>query len=64
MLTKNLSIANNEVLFSAFKREDLVKMWVKNYDNETLALLKAYRISSSIGVLGPKRRGDQHILHH
>ncbi len=62
LLAKNLSISNYEVLIRAFKKEDLVEMWVKNYDTDTFALFKTYRICSSSGLLGPKRRrGDQQI---
>jgi len=62
LLEKNLAMNDYQVLIRAFKKEDLMEVWVKNYNVDTFALLKTYKICMSSGFLGPKRRqGDRQI---
>ena len=62
LLDKNIALSNYEILIRAFKKEDLVELWIKGNDVDTFALFKTYKIFSSSGVLGPKRKqGDKQI---
>ena len=62
LLDKNIALSNYEIFIRAFKKEDLVELWIKGSDVDTFALFKTYKICSSSGVLGPKRKqGDKQI---
>jgi len=62
LLEKNIGMTNYEVLLQAFKKEDLLEVWVKSCDSDTFTLFKTYKICMSSGFLGPKRmQGDRQI---
>ncbi len=62
LLAKNIAMNNYEILIRAFKKEEIVELWVKGSDKDTFALFHSYKICSSSGFLGPKRRqGDKQI---
>lgn len=58
------SITTNlfSVFFRVFKQEELFEVWVKNNSDNTFKLFKSYKICSSSGIAGPKRReGDMQV---
>jgi murein L,D-transpeptidase YafK len=59
---KNLSYPPRQILLRAFKRETMLEVWVSSTDAQNYTLLKSFRICSSSGQLGPKRRyGDSQV---
>lgn len=59
---KNLSYPPSQVFFRAFKKEGILEVWVKSYNNPTFIKLKEYTVCASSGNLGPKRRqGDMQV---
>lgn len=59
---KNLSMEKFQVFLRAFKKEQILEVWVKEKNKEQFALLYTYDFCTSSGVLGPKRKeGDLQI---
>jgi len=54
--------SHTTIFLRAFKREEMLEVWVKQANKNTYTLLKTYPFCTSSGVLGPKRReGDLQI---
>jgi murein L,D-transpeptidase YafK len=59
---QGLSYAGFHLYIRAFKKEQLLEIWVKEKNRETFSLLRTYKFCSTSGNLGPKRReGDLQI---
>lgn len=59
---KNLSFDKFQLFIRAFKKEQLVEVWVKEKGKEEFTLLHTYDYCTTSGVLGPKRKeGDLQI---
>jgi murein L,D-transpeptidase YafK len=59
---KKLQYPPQRILLRAFKREAALEVWVSDADAQSYTLLKSFRICSSSGQLGPKRRyGDAQV---
>ncbi len=59
---KNLVYPPQQILLRAFKREAMLEVWVSSSTTQNYTLLKTFRICSSSGELGPKRRyGDSQV---
>lgn len=59
---KKLNFEKFQLFIRAFKKEEVLEVWVKEKDKEQFALLHTYDFCSSSGVLGPKRKeGDLQI---
>jgi murein L,D-transpeptidase YafK len=59
---KALPYPPHAILFRAFKKEAALELWATAADNQHYVLVHEYRICTSSGVLGPKRRfGDEQV---
>jgi len=59
---KNLHFPPRQLLLLAFKREALLEVWSSDAAASPFVFVKSFRICSSSGQLGPKRRyGDQQV---
>jgi murein L,D-transpeptidase YafK len=59
---KNLPYPPHAILFRAFKKEAALELWATGAENQPYVLVHEYRICTSSGVLGPKRRfGDEQV---
>ncbi|HKV61170.1 MAG TPA: L,D-transpeptidase family protein [Candidatus Acidoferrum sp.] len=59
---KGLTYPPRAILLRAFKQEAVLELWVKDTDNKPFVLVHEYRICTSSGTLGPKRRfGDEQV---
>jgi murein L,D-transpeptidase YafK len=59
---KGLPYPPHAILFRAFKKEADLELWANAADNQPYVLVHEYRICTSSGVLGPKRRfGDEQV---
>lgn len=59
---KNLSMDKFQVFLRAFKKEQILEVWIKEKTKEQYSLLHTYDFCSSSGTLGPKRKeGDLQI---
>jgi murein L,D-transpeptidase YafK len=59
---KNLPYPPHAILFRAFKKEAALELWAAAAENQPYILVHEYRICTSSGVLGPKRRfGDEQV---
>ncbi len=60
---KNLSYSGFHLFIRAFKKEELLEVWIKEKGKEEFTLLQTYPFCTSSGTLGPKRKeGDMQIL--
>jgi murein L,D-transpeptidase YafK len=60
--TKNLPYPPHAILFRAFKKEAVLELWATAAADQPYVLVHEYRICTSSGVLGPKRRfGDEQV---
>lgn len=51
-----------KIFIRAFKTEQRLEVWISNYEKEAFVLLKEYKIVTSSGNLGPKRKqGDLQV---
>jgi murein L,D-transpeptidase YafK len=59
---KSLSMDKFQVFLRAFKKEQILEVWIKEKGGEQFTLLYTYDFCSSSGTLGPKRKeGDLQI---
>jgi murein L,D-transpeptidase YafK len=59
---KKLSMDKFHVFLRAFKKEQILEVWIKERNKEQFSLLHTYDFCSSSGTLGPKRKeGDLQI---
>jgi murein L,D-transpeptidase YafK len=59
---KSVDYKGFQLFLRAFKKEQVLEVWVKGHQKENFTLLHQYPFCSSSGVLGPKRReGDLQI---
>ncbi len=59
---KRLSFEKFQLFLRAFKKEQLLEVWVKEKGKEEFTLLHTYEFCTTSGVLGPKRmEGDLQI---
>lgn len=59
---KNLSYQGFHLFIRAFKKEQLLEVWVKEKNKDAFQLLHTYAFCASSGSLGPKRKeGDYQI---
>jgi murein L,D-transpeptidase YafK len=59
---KGLAYPPRAILLRAFKQEGLLELWAAGADDKPYALVHEYRICTSSGTLGPKRRfGDAQV---
>ena len=59
---KGLPYPPHAILLRAFKKETSLELWATAADDEPYVLIHDYRICTSSGVLGPKRRfGDEQV---
>lgn len=59
---KGLSVASVNIFLRAFKEEKILEIWAKDKDNKNYKLLIQYKICSSSGSPGPKRKeGDGQV---
>jgi murein L,D-transpeptidase YafK len=59
---KNFAYPGFHLFVRAFKREQILEVWVKEKGKPTFDLLTTYKFCSSSGMLGPKRKeGDLQI---
>lgn len=59
---KNLAMGKFQLFLRAFKKEEILEVWIKEKDKTQFTLLHTYDFCSSSGTLGPKRReGDGQI---
>jgi len=50
------------ILLRAFKKEALLELWAADTEDKSYVLVNEYRICTSSGILGPKRRfGDEQV---
>lgn len=60
--SKNLSYSGFHLFIRAFKKEELLEVWIKEKGKEEFTLLQTYPFCASSGTLGPKRKeGDMQI---
>ena len=60
--SKNVNYPAFDMFFRAFKKEEIMEIWVKNKTDKRYVKLKEYSFCASSGVLGPKRiEGDYQI---
>ena len=61
-LEKNLRYPPHAILLRAFKKEAALELWAAAAEDQPYVLVHEYRICTSSGVLGPKRRfGDEQV---
>jgi murein L,D-transpeptidase YafK len=59
---EGLNYPPNTIFLRAFKKEGLLELWVADRPNKDYSLEHTYRICTSSGTLGPKRRyGDEQV---
>src|SRR5260221_6670645 len=59
---KGLAFPPRAILLRAFKKEALLELWAAGVDDKPYVLVHEYRICTSSGTLGPKRRfGDEQV---
>lgn len=59
---KNLTFENFRLFIRAFKKEQVIEIWVQDQNSITFKLLHTYEICASSGTLGPKRKeGDRQV---
>jgi murein L,D-transpeptidase YafK len=59
---RGLAFPPRAVLLRAFKQEAILELWATDPTDKPYALVHEYRICTSSGVLGPKRRfGDEQV---
>src|SRR3981189_1957102 len=59
---KGLAYPSRAILLRAFKQEGLLELWAAGADDKPYGLVHEYRICTSSGTLGPKRRfGDVQV---
>lgn len=59
---KGLPYPPHAILLRAFKKEAALELWATATENQPYVLVHEYRICTSSGVLGPKRRfGDEQV---
>ena len=59
---KGLAFPPRAILLRAFKKEALLELWAAGADDKPYVLVHEYRICTSSGTLGPKRRfGDEQV---
>lgn len=59
---RNLSMDKFQLFLRAFKKEQLLEVWIKEKDKEQFSLLHTYDFCTTSGTLGPKRKeGDLQI---
>jgi len=59
---KALSYPPRAILLRAFKQEGLLELWATDAEDQPYKLVHEYRICTSSGTLGPKRRfGDEQV---
>jgi murein L,D-transpeptidase YafK len=62
LVEKAIDWMNFQVFFRAFKKEEILEVWVKSPNNATFVLLKTFPFCINSGTLGPKRKeGDRQI---
>jgi murein L,D-transpeptidase YafK len=60
---KGLAYPPRAILLRAFKQEGLLELWAADAEDKPFVLVHKYRICTSSGTLGPKRRfGDGGFL--
>jgi murein L,D-transpeptidase YafK len=59
---KGLNYPPRAILLRAFKQEGLLELWATDTEDKPFVLVHEYRICTSSGTLGPKRRfGDEQV---
>jgi murein L,D-transpeptidase YafK len=59
---KGIELSSAAIFIRAFKQEAELEIWAKNQKDEKYQLIKTYKICSSSGDLGPKRKqGDGQV---
>lgn len=59
---QKLSMDKFQLFLRAFKKEEILEVWIKEMNKEQFVLLQTYDFCSSSGTLGPKRKeGDAQI---
>jgi murein L,D-transpeptidase YafK len=59
---KGLAYPPHAILLRAFKKEAVLELWATDANEKPYALVHEYRICTSSGTLGPKRRfGDEQV---
>jgi murein L,D-transpeptidase YafK len=59
---KGLTYPPRAILLRAFKQEAALELWATDADDKPYVLIHEYRICTSSGTLGPKRRfGDEQV---
>jgi murein L,D-transpeptidase YafK len=59
---KELKYPPRAILLRAFKQEALLELWAADAEDKPYVLLHGYRICTSSGARGPKRRfGDEQV---
>src|SRR5216684_4676628 len=59
---KGLAYPPRAILLRAFKQEALLELWAADAEDKPFVLVHEYRICTSSGTLGPKRRfGDEQV---
>lgn len=59
---KNFSFTRFRMFLRAFKKEQMLEVWIQEKDKDTYGLLHSYDFCTTSGVLGPKRKeGDLQI---
>lgn len=59
---KKIDSKNFKLLLIAYKTEAIIEAWIKPSDKEEYLLLKQFKICSSSGTIGPKRKqGDYQV---
>jgi len=59
---KGLAYPPGAILLRAFKQEGLLELWAADAEDKPFVLVHEYRICTSSGTLGPKRRfGDEQV---
>jgi murein L,D-transpeptidase YafK len=59
---KGLTYPPRAILLRAFKQEGLLELWAADAEDRPFVLVHEYRICTSSGTLGPKRRfGDEQV---
>jgi murein L,D-transpeptidase YafK len=59
---KSLAYPPRAILLRAFKQETVLELWATDADEKPYVLVHKYRICTSSGTLGPKRRfGDEQV---
>jgi murein L,D-transpeptidase YafK len=60
--SKGLSFPDIELYLRGFKNEESLELWARTGKNDTFVLIREYKICSSSGTVGPKRRqGDGQV---